>query len=65
MEIMRVNAGAGDFYWQNAKSFHVDDTVLYLQPAFNVEESIASDNDPLMLEEIGCDDDIGNPGFIF
>lgn len=65
MKVVRVHAGAGNLDRVNAKCFHVDHTILNLQPAFNVEEAVSCDNDTFPLEEIGRDDDVGNSGFVF
>jgi len=43
----------------------MDHTVLVLERAFDPQEPIARDCDAVLLEYIGREDDIGDPGLVF
>lgn len=62
---MGADVGGGDVDGADAMGFHMDDAVLYLQCAFDVEEARARNEDAFALEEVGGDDDVGNAGFVF
>lgn len=65
VEVVGAHVGRGDVDGADAMGFHVDDAVLNLQSAFDVEEARTRDEDSFALEEVGGDDDIRDSGFIF
>ena len=65
VKVMGTNIGAGDVERNNSLGFDVNNSVLILKRSFNQEESIARYNDAVLLEYIGCEDDVGDAGFVF
>ena len=45
--------------------FDVDDTILILEWSFDHEESGARDDDSILLEDVGRQDDVCDAGFVF
>jgi len=43
---------------------HREHTVLMLQHAFNEQERLADHGHAVAIEQIGADDDVGDPGFV-
>ena len=66
MEIVRVAAGGwamierGDVFGAD-----VNDIMMILQAAFDDEKRFMDDEEPLLLEELRCDDGVGHAGFVF
>ena len=62
---MRTDIGARDVKRDYSLGFDVNNSVLILERAFDQEEAIARYCDAVLLEYIGCEDDVGDAGFVF
>jgi hypothetical protein len=62
---MGTDIGARDVKRDNSLGFDVNNSVLILERAFDQEESVASNDIAVLLEYIGCEDDVGDAGFVF
>jgi len=65
VKVMGTDVGACDVEGDYSLGFDVNNSVLILERAFNQEESVARHNDAVLLEYIGCEDDVGDAGFVF
>jgi hypothetical protein len=62
---MGENIGACDVEGDNSLGFDVDNSILILERSFDQEKSVASNDNAVLLEYIGCEDDVGDACFIF
>jgi hypothetical protein len=65
MEIMRSNFDVGYIERRYALGFDVDYTVLMLERTFDTHEAAARNDDAILFESVGGEDDVGDPGFVF
>ena len=65
MKVMGTNIGACDVERDYSQGFDVNNSVLILERAFDHEKSVARYNDAVLLEYIGCEDDVGDARFVF
>lgn len=65
VEIVRSGFGACDVQRLNAFHFHGDDVVLILQTSFDQQKLVMDDNGMILLENLRCDDGVGDSGFVF
>jgi hypothetical protein len=65
VKVMRTDIGVCDVKRDNSLGFDVDNSVLILERSFDQEKSVASNDNAVLLEYIGCEDDVGNAGFVF
>jgi len=62
---MGANIGACDVEGDYSLGFDVNNSVLILERAIDQEKSVASNDNAVLLEYIGCEDDVGDAGFVF
>ena len=62
---MGTDIGACDVEGDYPLGFDVNNSVLILELAYDQEKSVACYNDAVLLEYIGCEDDVGDAGFVF
>ena len=65
MKVMGTDIGACDVERDYSLGFDVNNSVLILERAFDQEKSVASNDNAVLLEYIGCEDDVGDACFIF
>ncbi len=49
----------------NRLRFEMNHTVLVLHNTFDEQERLARHEQPLLLKNLRCEDDVGDPGFVF
>ena len=62
---MGTDIGAGDVERDNSLGFDVNNSVLILERSRDQEKSVTRNNSAVLLEYIGCEDDVGDACFIF
>ena len=65
MEVVRTGLGLGDEEREYAFGFDGDHVVLILQNALDHEEAFGDQQEAVLVQQIGMDDCISNPGFVF
>ena len=60
-----MNLDIRDVERRDSLGLDMDHTVLVLERAFDQEKSVASNDKTVLLEYIGCEDDVGDAGFVF
>src|SRR5689334_15673161 len=65
VKIVRDGLRLGNVQRRDAPSFDGNYPVLVLQSSFNEQELLGRKHETVLLKQIGIDDGIGDPGFIF
>jgi hypothetical protein len=65
VKVVGDSFGFCDKQWLHALGADGDDVVLILQDAFDGEESLAGQQQSVLVKEIGTDDGVGDSGFVF
>jgi len=62
---MRVNLCTCDVESYYLLGFDVDHAALILEETLDSQKPVARDRDAVLLEGVGREDDIGDPGLVF